>query len=324
MRGVTKVSVAFLLLVCGIQSVASAPAVGLEVSPSFAHLPGMKSYNAAMIPSTMMKFSLAGKNFEFDAGGKLGMLENGNFLYKADGGIYYEDYPGHFVAPPVRNSVYLPSFPSLPKNVNTRAVASDWVASCALWAMANSDLLDFEVAAGDLPPNVPVKLNTDNLFFAGIAPGLISQPHLNITLKFTPTTRWPSIRISPKNTVVVGPLNFDLAVNLVRGNTEVLHEAIVFDIQATLAFSFEVSLPVPNRLDTQFTLISESTEEKLKSSKVGPVNLPTLKSLIGLAIGFVKIPVLSTPVPPELSLSNVSVQTQPGLLVVMANVTQHE
>jgi hypothetical protein len=291
--------------------------VGLEISPKI----GGHALATALSNFGMIKFTFAGKQFEFNADGTLNILSNGDFLYESNGGIYYEAAGGKFRGPPVLNTAKLPAFSDLPASINAKVVVSEWVLSSAIWAMAESNLFDIEITPADLPAGLPIKLSTDNIFFKGMMPGLAKYPHMNLTLSVSPTTPWPAVQILTNQTIVAGPLSFSVAFNIVNGNTPVLPEAVVVNIKMTLTVTAKVSLSGKTKIVGEATITKEADEESIISTKIGDIDLKTFKSIIELAFGFLKLPTISFPLPDGLELSSLHLTTVPGFLEVTTNVT---
>jgi len=268
------------------------------------------------VMANLIKFSLLGKNFAFDADGTINFLPNDYILYVSKGTVLPQ-VNGNYLNPPVANKVTLPDLDKFPQ-ASARIGVTEWVLSSALWAVGQTGLLDITITPSMLPATSPLKLSTDDSFWKATMPGLSTYPHMNLTVSFAPNSPWPVVSTLTNNTITIDT-SLSLTFNIVNGAEVVVPAAAVINVKLFVTLHVAVSLVNPAVVSVLPTITNETNEVTLTSSKIGDVTLKTLKSIIALAFGFVKIPAIQVPIPDPFHLSSISITSFPGYLVASAN-----
>jgi len=267
----------------------------------------------------VIDFKFLSLEFGFDATGTLNFLNNGDLLYKTNGGIYPK-INGQYLKPPQANTVHLPDFGLLAPS-KAKLVATPWVLSCGLWAALQHGLFTRTITQETLGASSIIQLTTDSSFWLGAIPGLAQHPHLNLTLGITPKTKWPLVSFLPGNTLSFGALSFQVAVNLANGANVVLPNAVVLGLNLAFSLNTTLTLTSPQTLQASFVWASMVPEISVVSTQVGEVKTDSFKAIMILGTRyFVPVPINVT-VYPEITIHAATLTTSPTAAVLLANIT---
>eukprot|EP01116_Phalansterium_solitarium_P014305 TRINITY_DN3189_c0_g1_i5.p1 TRINITY_DN3189_c0_g1~~TRINITY_DN3189_c0_g1_i5.p1 ORF type:complete len:336 (+),score=91.47 TRINITY_DN3189_c0_g1_i5:1095-2102(+) len=142
----------------------------------------------------------------------------------------------------------------------------------AIWALDQDGKFNIKVTPADVPPNSPVKLNTDSPAFKAAVPGLAAYPNMNITIGLS-LVNASDVEMSPKGTEFVNTFNavFTLVnATLTQPGFTILAD-VNFDVNVTPAVSSQsISLEAKTG--------DFASSIQLVSSSLGTVNVPSSSS----------------------------------------------
>lgn len=242
----------------------------------------------------------------------LGAL-NGNLVLYAIGTFSPGD--GTKYHPPYTPTTQIPdSFFQSPGS-EIEIFVTDYLVKTALWSLNFDNYFNVVITDGELPPNSPVRLRTDDRWMQSAVPALKKFPSMfiDVTLSMRPQS---SAHFTTSGLVL--NLLFDTSWVLRNATKQFNGWQLLVTLNPTVKFTVYASPASYFRVNVSF--VSWSTNVSLAGSHLGPVNVDIFKFLLNAAV--LQVPAQSFVIPSTsyftFSASNVAVYENFALIPMNA------
>eukprot|EP01125_Pyxidicula_operculata_P006803 TRINITY_DN2336_c0_g1_i1.p1 TRINITY_DN2336_c0_g1~~TRINITY_DN2336_c0_g1_i1.p1 ORF type:complete len:291 (-),score=69.81 TRINITY_DN2336_c0_g1_i1:96-968(-) len=220
------------------------------------------------------------------------------------------------VAPPFSNPTKLPLDET--SNAEIQIFMSQYVLDTASFAAYKSGFLVGNLTNGEIPPFIPIHLNTT--FFKDQIPSLYQKyPNSLMVVSYT-ATNYPQIQFSStKGLVVIANLNTAFYVVNGGNTTPVFTLSAVFTLTTQLSIKSQKVVGAVQEMDFSFSLVS---------SNIGNFNVGPFTTLINTDFKTSVIPIIdqvlgagiSLPLIDNITLVNTQLQITDGFFYILSDI----